>query len=127
MSSVEEDKIREERIETEIIADAEDKEERAMGWYYYLDDTLNVPFKAKWKKKPRGKSATVEEKTVEVLGMASEDECERDMLLEVVYVGGKDEDVFTAKLSEIEAIDADSETTEAIADWHYWLDRGYKF
>ncbi len=47
--------------------------------------------------------------------------------IEVVYVGGKDEDVFTAKLSEIEAIDADSETTEAIADWHYWIARGYKF
>jgi hypothetical protein len=126
MSSVEEDKIREERITMEIVVDAHDKEERAMGWYYYLDDTLNIPFNAKWKKKTR-KSATVEEKTVEVLGMAPEDECERDMLLEVVYVGGKDEDVFTAKLSEIEAIDADSETSEAIADWHYWLARGYKF
>lgn len=126
MSSVEEDKIREERITMEIVVDAHDKEERAMGWYYYLDDTLNIPFNAKWKKKTR-KSTTVEEKTVEVLGMAPEDECERDMLVEVVYVGGKDEDVFSAKLSEIEAIDADSETTEAIADWHYWLARGYKF
>ncbi len=126
MSSVEEDKSREERITMEIVVDAHDKEERAMGWYYYLDDTLNIPFNAKWKKKTR-KSGTVEEKIVEVLGMAPEDECERDMLLEVVYVGGKDEDVFTAKLSEIEAIDADSETTEAIADWHYWLARGYKF
>jgi hypothetical protein len=126
MSSVEEDKIREERITMEIVVDAHDKEERAMGWYYYLDDTLNIPFNAKWNKKSR-KSATVEEKTVEVLGMAPEDECERDMLVEVVYVGGKDEDVFSAKLSEIEAIDADSETTEAIADWHYWLARGYKF
>ena len=127
MSSVEEDKIREERITMEIVVDAHDKEERAMGWYYYLDDTLNIPFNAKWKKKTRSKSATVEEKTVEVLGMAPEDECERDMLVEVVYVGGKDEDVFSAKLSEIEAMDADSETTEAIADWHYWLARGYKF
>ena len=31
------DEIRETRINTEILADAEDKEERAMGWYYYLD------------------------------------------------------------------------------------------
>lgn len=127
MPSVEPDEIREHRIKTEIIVDAEDKEERAMGWYYYLDDTLNVPFLAKWKKKGRKSTAAVEEKQVEVLGMAPEDECLKDMLVEVVYPDGKDEDVFTAKLSEIEAIDADGETQDALADWQYWLARGYKF
>ncbi|MBH8575068.1 calcium-binding protein [Nostocaceae cyanobacterium CENA369] len=127
MPSVERDENREHRIETEIIVDADDdKEERAMGWYYYLDDTLNVPFMATWKKKSR-KTSTVEEKKVEVLGMAPDDECLKDMYVEVVYPEGKDEDVFSAKLSDIEAIDADSETQEAIADWHYWLARGYKF
>ncbi|MBW4612546.1 MAG: calcium-binding protein [Desmonostoc vinosum HA7617-LM4] len=127
MPSVERDESREHRIETEIIVDTDDdKEERAMGWYYYLDDTLNVPFMAKWKKKSR-KSSTVEEKQVEVLGMAPEDECLKDMYVEVVYPQGKDEDVFSAKLSDIEAIDADAETQEALADWQYWLARGYKF
>ncbi|NDJ21391.1 calcium-binding protein [Nostoc sp. B(2019)] len=126
MPSVEPDENREHRIKTEIIIDAEDKEERAMGWYYYLDDTLNVPFMARWTKKGR-KSTTVEEKQVEVLGMAPDDECLKDMFVEVVYPDGKDEDVFSAKLSEIVAIDADSETQEALADWHYWLARGYKF
>ncbi|QSJ15164.1 calcium-binding protein [Nostoc sp. UHCC 0702] len=127
MPSVERDENRENRIETEIIVDTEnDKEERAMGWYYYLDDTLNVPFMAKLKKKSR-KSGTIEEKKVEVLGMAPDDDCLKDMYVEVVYPDGKDEDVFTAKLSEIEVIDADDETKEAIADWHYWLARGYKF
>ncbi|MBE9035528.1 calcium-binding protein [aff. Roholtiella sp. LEGE 12411] len=126
MPSVEPNENREHRIKTEIIIDAEDKEERAMGWYYYLDDTLNVPFMAKWAKKGR-KSNTVEEKQVEVLGMAPDDECLKDMFVEVVYPDGKDEDVFSAKLSEITAIDADSETQEALADWHYWLARGYKF
>ncbi|OUL29445.1 calcium-binding protein [Nostoc sp. T09] len=126
MPSVELDKTREHRIETEIIVDAEDKEERAMGWYYYLDDTLNFPFMAKWTKKGR-KSTSPQEKQVEVLGMAPDDECEKDMFVEVVYPDGKDEDVFTARLSEIEAIDADDETQEALADWQYWLARGYKF
>lgn len=127
MSSVERDENRENRIETEILVDTDDdKEERAMGWYYYLDDSLNVPFFANLKKKSR-KSSTVEEKKVEVLGMAPDDECEKDMLVEVVYPDGKDEDVFSAKLSEIEAIDADVETQQAIADWHYWIARGYKF
>ena len=29
------EQTREERIETEIVVDAHDQEERAMGWYYY--------------------------------------------------------------------------------------------
>ncbi|MBE9004335.1 calcium-binding protein [Fortiea sp. LEGE XX443] len=126
MSSVERDEIRENRIATEIIVDAEDKEDRAMGWYYYLEETLNYPFMAKWTKKSR-KTSTTEEKQVEVLGMAPDDECLKDMYVEVADINGKDDDVYSAKLSEIEAIDADDETQEAIADWHYWLARGYKF
>jgi hypothetical protein len=127
MSSVEFDESRENRIKTEILADAEDKEDRAMGWYYYLDDTLNFPFNAKWTKKGRGKSASPQEKEIEVLSMASEDECLRDMIVEVVEKDGSDEDVFTAKLSELKEIDGDEETKEAFDDWLYWLARGYKF
>ncbi|MEH2145240.1 calcium-binding protein [Nostoc sp.] len=126
MPSVEPDINREDRIQTEIIVDAEDKEDRAMGWYYYLEEALNFPFLAKWTKKGR-KSAATEEKPVEVLGMAPDDECLKDMFVEVAYINGKDEDVYSAKLSEIAAIDADSETQEAIADWLYWIARGYKF
>jgi hypothetical protein len=126
MASVERNETRENRIATEIIVDAEDKEDRAMGWYYYLDDTLDFPFMGKWKKKSR-KTSTIEEKPVEVLGMAPEDDCLKDMYVEVAYIGGKDDDVYSAKLSEIEAIDVDDDTQEAIADWMYWLARGYKF
>ncbi|HYW21761.1 MAG TPA: calcium-binding protein [Nodularia sp. (in: cyanobacteria)] len=126
MPSVERDENREHRITTEIIVDAEDKEDRAMGWYYYLDDSLNVPFLATLKKKSR-KTSAVEDKKVEVLGMAPDDECLKDMYVEVVDPNGQDEDVFTAKLSDLVAINTDSETQEAIADWHYWLARGYKF
>ncbi|MEA5568837.1 calcium-binding protein [Anabaena sp. UHCC 0399] len=126
MASVERDETRENRIEQEIIVDAEDKEDRAMGWYYYLDDTLDFPFMGKWKKKSR-KTSTIEEKPVEVLGMAPEDDCLKDMYVEVAYIGGKEDDVHSAKLSDIEAVDADGDTQEAIADWMYWLARGYKF
>ncbi|MEI6370892.1 MAG: calcium-binding protein [Nostocales cyanobacterium ELA608] len=120
------DEIRETRINTEILADAEDKEERAMGWYYYLDDCLNVPFMGKWKKKNR-KTGAIEEKPVEVLGMSGEDDCLKDMYVDVAYLTGKEDDIHSAKLSEIEATDADEETQEALADWQYWLSRGYKF
>jgi hypothetical protein len=43
MSRVEYDEIREERIEMEIIVDAYNPEEQAMGWYYYLDNNLDFP------------------------------------------------------------------------------------
>jgi hypothetical protein len=34
---------REERIHMEIIADAYGPEEQAMGWYFYLQDSLGFP------------------------------------------------------------------------------------
>lgn len=118
------DEIREHRINTEILVEAQDREDRAMGWYYYLDDTLGFPFMAKWKKKSRKTSN--DEKSVEVLGMSAEDDCLKDMYVDVAYIGDED-NIHAAKLSEIEAVDADEETKEALADWQYWLARGYKF
>ena len=41
------DEAREERIHMEIIVDAYGPEEQAMGWYNYLDDTLQFPFSAR--------------------------------------------------------------------------------
>jgi Calcium binding len=125
MSDVETDEVREERIKNEILADAEDKEDRAMGWYYYLDDCLNFPFNAKWAKK--GRKGTAPEKDVEVLAMATEEECLRDMLVEVVEIGGKDEDVDIARLNDLKVLDADEDTQEALDDWYYWVAKGYKF
>ena len=37
------DEEREERIMMEVVVDAHDEDERAMGWYYYLEETLNAP------------------------------------------------------------------------------------
>jgi endonuclease I len=45
MSKVERDENREERIDMEVVVDAYDEEERAMGWYYYLAENINFPFK----------------------------------------------------------------------------------
>jgi hypothetical protein len=61
MPKRERDENREHRIEMEIIVDAYDEEEQAMGWYYYLDNTLNVPFKAKWLTKGRPSKSEVDE------------------------------------------------------------------
>ena len=41
------DDEREERIQMEIIVDAYGPEEQALGWYYYLEGTLQFPFTAR--------------------------------------------------------------------------------
>jgi hypothetical protein len=40
MTKIKKDRIREHRIDMEIIVDAHDEVERAMGWYYHLDGKL---------------------------------------------------------------------------------------
>lgn len=46
MAKVSRDEEREERITMEIVVDAYGPEEQAMGWYYYLQDTMQFPFTA---------------------------------------------------------------------------------
>jgi hypothetical protein len=72
MSRVERDEAREERIHMEIIADAHDAEEQALGWYYYLEDSLNFPFKARCIAERRISPLEVGEE-VEVSGMPPEE------------------------------------------------------
>ena len=47
MAKPKRDPVREERIHEEVIVDACGPEEQAMGWYYYLEDKIRFPFKAK--------------------------------------------------------------------------------
>lgn len=120
MPNVETDDSREDRIDMEIVVDAYNPEERAMGWYYYLADHLNFPFKAIWI------SGTSEEE-VEVMGMSPEEYCSQEMFVEALYKEGSVVDTFSVPLSNIEAVDANAETEEAISDWHYWVAQGYEF
>ena len=121
MFKVELDEIRENRIANEAVVDAYEEEEIAMGWYYYLQDRLVFPFQARWG------SRKSSDRTVTVLEMSTEDDCLNDMYVEVLYKEANLEDVFSARLSEIHPVDADLATIEAIADWHYWVKRGYQF
>ena len=122
MSEVEQDNTREERIDMEVMVDAYNEEERAMGWYYYLEDRIDFPFKAKWVSRNQQNG-----REVIAIEMSPEDECLNDMFVEVLYREGEIEDVFSARLSEIQPINIDSATKEAIDDWHYWLAKGYQF
>ena len=49
------------------------------------------------------------------------------MFVEVRYEEGTIDDIFSARLSEINPIDVDEQTAQVIPDWHYWMGRGYEF
>ncbi|HEX9900577.1 MAG TPA: calcium-binding protein, partial [Candidatus Methylomirabilis sp.] len=66
---VKENKARERRIAMEAVVDAYDEAERAMGWYYYLEGRLKVPFRARCNAKRPVSPLRVGEE-VKVLGMA---------------------------------------------------------
>ena len=122
MAQSKKEKAREERISMEIIVDAYDEMERALGWYYYLDEKLQFPFTAKCIA-VRPVSPLVKGERVEVAGMPPEDECECEMFVTVRW----QERTFAVPLSQLEVVKADAETREAVADWHYWVRMGYEF
>jgi len=115
------DEEREERINMEIIVDAYGPEEQAMGWYNYLDDTLQFPFSARCIAN-RVISPLEPGDEVEVEGMAPAEECEHEMFVLIQWKPHQ----FAVPLMQLEGIDVDEETQQAIEDWHYWVNRGYK-
>ena len=123
MVKLKKDKEREERIAMEIIVDANGPEEQVMGWYYYLEDELYFPFTAICNEK-RAISPLLVKDEVDVIGMAPEEECEREMFVTIRW--GRDG--LAVPLSQLTPIrETDSQTIEAVEDWHYWVNMGYKF
>ncbi len=116
------DEVREKRIDEEIIVDCYGEVERAMGWYYYLEDRLEFPFTAKCIA-ARSISPLKTGEEVEVVGMASEDECEREIFVAIRWEKRK----FGVPLSQLEGISASRGTKQAAEDWRYWVTRGYEF
>jgi hypothetical protein len=106
----------------EIVIDAHDEYERAMGWYYYLQDQLRFPFTASCVCR-RATSPLRTEDEVEVFNMAPEDECEHEIFVEIRW----DKDRLAVPLSQLRPIAVDPETAQAVEDWHYWVGRGYRF
>jgi hypothetical protein len=110
----------EDRIEMEIVVDAYHEEERAMGWYYYLQENLAFPFKAKCTHTKATSPLSLGE-AVDVIDMAKEADCLYDMLVKIKW---KDRSL-AVPLSQLEAIN--SENNQPLEDWHYWLAQGYQF
>lgn len=121
MKELEENQEREDRIVMEVIVDAYGPEEQAMGWYYYLEEKISFPFTARCKEERRI-SPLKQNERVNVTGMAGENDCLREMFVEIEWQGR----TLGIPLAQLEPLGADDATCEAIADWHYWVGRGYQ-
>lgn len=73
---------REERITMEVIVDCCDEYERASGWYYYLQDQITFPFTATCIVKRASSPLKVKDE-IEVIDLASDDDCEREIFVTV--------------------------------------------
>jgi hypothetical protein len=121
MSKAKKNAERERRIEMEIVVDAYGPEEQAMGWYYYLEGKLQFPFTATCVAE-RAVSPLHKGDEVEILGMAPEEECRREMFVMTRW----ERRGLAIPLSQVKPIsETDEDTKEAMADWHYWCDQGY--
>ena len=116
-------KAREKRITMEIVVDAYGPEEQAMSWYSYLEEKLQFPFTAVCNVK-RAISPLQIRDEVDVIGMAPEEECEKEMFVTVRW----ERDGLAVPLSQITPINSTAkQTKEAVEDWHYWVQMGYQF
>jgi hypothetical protein len=122
MTRVERDEEREERIRMEVVVDAYTAHEQALGWYYYLEDKMDVPFEAQCIEE-REVSPLEEGETVHVKGMSSVEACQSEMFVTVDWM----EREMGVPLAQLEPVEVSSDTEEAVADWHYWVGRGYQF
>ena len=112
---------RENHIAEEIIVDAYGPEEQAVGWYYYLEEKLHFPFLAACTAE-RAISPLRKGDEVEIVSMAPDEECQHEMFVEMRW----ERRTLAIPLSQLKPIaEADKDTTEAIEDWHYWVDQGY--
>ncbi|MBD3306182.1 calcium-binding protein [candidate division KSB3 bacterium] len=119
------DDAREKRIDLEILIEAYDEQERAMGWYYYLEENLTFPFRATCNgERPSSPLQTGD--TIEVIGLADADECTREIIVEIASTTDHDQPL-TVPLSQLDGVGVDAQAQQAIEDWHYWVARGYGF
>ena len=101
---------REHRIEMEVVVDAYTEEERALSWYYYLEQQLSFPFEANVRKAMASSPLTTGEH-VSVIGLAHEDLCRVGIF---VWVRWGERDV-VAPLAQIVPLSGDKPTRVAVA------------
>ena len=108
-----------ERLEMEIIVDAK-PEEQSIGWYYYLEEHLRFPFKARCVAERATSPLRVGE-VVEVRGMPADEVCEHEMFVNITW----QDRLLAVPLVQLVGVAVDAGTEQAIQDWHTWVERGY--
>jgi hypothetical protein len=106
---------REERIYSEILADAYHPEEQALSWYYHLEKKLPFPFEARCVRE-RSDSPLRRGETIQVTGLPSEERCMDEMRVTIDW----DDRTFAVPLSQLDGIDLNAEAQQALGDWAYW-------
>jgi hypothetical protein len=122
MSQVQKDEERENRIDFEVVVDACDREERAMGWFYYLAEQCEFPFRARCIAE-RSISPLLVDEEVEVVSEAPAQECEKELFAVIQWKERK----LAVPLSQLAIVDADSASEQVVEDWQYWVQRGYEY
>jgi hypothetical protein len=118
------DNKREHRIDMEIVVDCYDRHERAMGWYYYMESSLQFPFTAVCIAERAVSPLRIKDK-VEVVGMAPEVECECEIFVCIRWDRPQGLAVPVAQLKPVRQ--SSEQTKQAVADWHYWKNMGYEY
>ena len=117
------DQEREKRIVMEIVVDAYDPEERAMGWYYYLQGQLQFPFLTHCVARRAISPLRIGDE-VEVVDMAPEEECKHEMFVLMPW----ERVTLAVPLSQLKVANyVDEATQQTVEDWRYWIERGYQF
>ena len=113
---------REARIIDEIIVDAHTDDERAMSWYYHLENELRFPFQAEcmkqWPISPLRKG-----ERILITALATTKHCTHQILV----IGRWGDRSLGVPLAQLRPIGADKATARAIADWHYWVTHENQF
>jgi hypothetical protein len=113
---------REARIVDEIIVDVYTDEERALSWYYYLEQEMRFPFAAECVKQ-RAISPLRKGEKIQVTAPAPQEDCAHQILVLSRWEGRS----LGVPLAQLKPIDVDKATAQAIADWHYWLSHENQF
>jgi hypothetical protein len=117
-----EDPEREERIDMEIVVDCYNESERASGWFCYLEDRLDCPFEAECVGRKTGSPLKPGDR-VTVVGLIDAEDSGSAFAGLIDWKG----DELAIPLSQLRAVNAPEKLTEALADWRYWVARGYEF
>jgi len=116
------DNDRGQRITEEIIVDCYNEEEKASGWYCYMEESLKFPFQAECLSKRRGSPLRKGEKAM-VVALADPDCCSKEMFVDIKFADRQ----VAVPLVQLKPVKATKATIEAIEDWLYWMQMGYEF